>query len=451
MEKKLLDALVATNGVWLSRSGLLHGVKDIEVVRKNIHIVTDCGETFTVRNSRSSRSARALRYNKYRKVCKRCKLSDERIERFVKKTFKKPGSTVSVLSTTKKTPKKPKATVVRSVSTQTTIPGEQSMGTKERATTDALNEINAKTVAENKPTVAENKQPEKKVAVERKKDQSGRTVKDQTEKKIEYSPSQIERIKALSTPGDKLSQREELPEFKILEKELIGKRKDELKNIYEEERENELGKLERTITAFFTQRGFLEIKSPIMIPLEYIHRMGIDQDDHLSKQIFKVGDNMCLRPMLAPCLYNCLRKFDKVLPDPVRIFEIGTCYRKESDGSRHLEEFTMLNFCQMGSNCTRKNLENIIGEFLDHLGIEYTIEADSCMVYGETMDVMHGELELSSAVVGPIPLDREWGVSKPWIGAGFGLERLLKVKHDYRNIRRASRSELYYNGINTNL
>ncbi len=430
MEKKLLDALVATNGVWLSRSGLLHGVKDIEVVRKNIHIVTDCGETFTVRNSRSSRSARALRNNKYRKVCKRCKLSDERIERFVKKTFKKPGSTVSVLSTKKKTPKKPKATVVRSVSTQTTRPGEQSMGTNERATADARNDTNTKTVSQNKTTVEQNKSPEN---------------------KIKYSPSQIERIKALSTPGDKLSQRDSLPEFKVLEKELINKRKDELKKIYEQDRENELGKLERTITAFFTQRGFLEIKSPIMIPMEYIQRMGIDQDDHLSKQIFKVGDNMCLRPMLAPCLYNCLRKFDNVLPDPLRIFEIGTCYRKESDGSRHLEEFTMLNFCQMGSNCTRKSLENIIGEFLDHLGIEYTIEADSCMVYGETLDVMHGELELSSAVVGPIPLDREWGVSKPWIGAGFGLERLLKVKHDYRNIRRASRSELYYNGINTNL
>ena len=54
------------------------------------------------------------------------------------------------------------------------------------------------------------------------------------------------------------------------------------------------------------------------------------------------------------------------------------------------------------------------------------------MVYGDTLDVMHGDLELSSAVVGPIPLDREWGIDKPWIGAGFGLERLLKVKHKFQ-------------------
>jgi len=58
---------------------------------------------------------------------------------------------------------------------------------------------------------------------------------------------------------------------------------------------------------------------------------------------------------------------------------------------------------------------------------------------GDTLDVMHGDLELSSAVVGPVPLDREWGIDKPWIGAGFGLERLLKVMHDFKNIKRAAK------------
>jgi pyrrolysyl-tRNA synthetase len=111
----------------------------------------------------------------------------------------------------------------------------------------------------------------------------------------------------------------------------------------------------------------------------------------------------------------------------------------------------MLNFCQMGSNCTRDELEYLIKELLDFLGIEYRIEADSCMVYGDTIDVMHKKMELSSAVVGPIPMDMDWGVNKPWIGAGFGLERLLKAKHDFKNIKRAARSEAYYNGISINL
>jgi len=72
-------------------------------------------------------------------------------------------------------------------------------------------------------------------------------------------------------------------------------------------------------------------------------------------------------------------------------------------------------------------------------------------VYGNTIDIMHGDMEISSAVVGPIPQDLDWGVTKPWMGAGMGLERLLKVKHKYINIKRSSRSISYYNGITTNL
>jgi pyrrolysyl-tRNA synthetase len=221
--------------------------------------------------------------------------------------------------------------------------------------------------------------------------------------------------------------------------------------MYEENREHGLAKLERDISLFLVERGFAEVRTSVIIPAEYIERMGITEKDPLSKQIFRVDDKLRLRPMLAPGLYNYLRKFDNILPDPVRIFEIGTCYRKESDGTDHLEEFTMLNFCQMGSGCTRKNLEILIDDLLGYLGISYEIAADNCMVYGDTIDIMHGDLEISSAVVGPIPQDIDWGVTKPWIGAGFGLERLLKIKHGYGNVKRGSRSETYYNGIYLNL
>jgi pyrrolysyl-tRNA synthetase len=269
--------------------------------------------------------------------------------------------------------------------------------------------------------------------------------------KTEFTQSQKNRILSLLGSGEMISFKKEKRSFTEIESTLLTQRKQELRLIYEEDRENLLGKLERTITEFFVDRGFLEIKSPIMIPFEYMERMGVGEDKKLAEQIFRVDENMCLRPMLAPGLYNCLRKFDNVLPDPIRIFEIGPCYRKESDGKSHLEEFTMLNFCQMGSRCTRENLEYLIEDFLEFLGIDYEIVADSCMVYGNTIDVMHKDLELSSAVVGPIPMDMDWGVDKPWMGAGFGLERLLKVKHDFKNIKRAARSESYYNGISTNL
>lgn len=407
MERKTLDALIEANGVWLSRNGLLHGVREFKVSTKFIHITTDCGKTFTVRNSRRSRGARMLRYNKYRKACKHCKPSADLITRFVKKEFNKK-SEARVISSTPAPKKKPKpaSTVVKSV------------------------------VNTNVESLTTTKVPEE---------------KPEKPKGISYTDSQKERIKALLTPADDISFPDGLPEFRELESMLVKKRREDLREMYEEDREHGLAQLERKLSMFFVERGFAEVRTSILIPQEYIERMGITEEDPLSKQIFRVDNKTCLRPMLAPGLYNYLRKFDKVLPDPIRIFEIGTCYRKESDGSAHLEEFTMLNFCQMGSGCNRESLIAIIDELLEFLGIDYEIEGDSCMVYGDTIDIMHEDLELSSAVVGPIDQDLDWGVNKPWMGAGFGLERLLKVRHNYSNIKRGSRSETYYNGINLNL
>ena len=420
MEKKPLNALISATGLWMSRTGMLHKIRHNEVSRKKIYIEMECGDQLVVNNSRNSRTARAFRHQKYRKTCKHCRVSEEDITNFYS-AVNENKSSVTIKSVS--TPRVRKA-----------IP---------------------KSIARN-PKLLENSSS--KVPIEEIESTSSFTVSKSTESmsarvpihETRFTQSQLDRLETLVFSGDKTSLNTGLS-FRELESELLARRKEDLKRIYVEERENNLGKLERDITKFFVERGFLEIKSPILIPAEYVERMGIDNDTELSKQVFRVDKNLCLRPMLAPGLYNYLHKLDKVLPDPIRIFEIGPCYRKESDGKDHLEEFTMLNFCQMGSNCSREDLEIIIREFLDYLEIDFEIVGDSCMVYGETLDVMHGNLELSSAVVGPIPLDREWGINKPWIGAGFGLERLLKVMHNFKNVKRAARSESYYNGIPTNL
>ena len=421
MEKKPLNDLISETGLWMSRTGTLHKIKHNEVSKTKIYVEMKCGDQLVANNSRSSRTARALRHYKYKKTCKRCKVSDEDIDNFLTKVSEnKSNVKVKVVSTPKVNKAMPKSIARNSKPLENPMQAQESISTSGSSPVSAA----TKSVA-SLPSQA----PAPASALTR---------------------SQLDRLEALLSPGDKISLNEGLP-FGKLESELLAKRKGDLQRIYAEEQENYLGKLERDITKFFVDRGFLEIKSPILIPAEYIERMGINSDNELSKQVFRIDKNLCLRPMLAPNLYNYLRKFDKVLPDPIKIFEIGPCYRKESDGKEHLEEFTMLNFCQMGSGCTRENLESIIREFLDHLKIDFEIVGDSCMVYGETLDVMHGNLELSSAVVGPIPLDREWGIDKPWIGAGFGLERLLKVIHNFKNVKRASRSESYYNGIPTNL
>lgn len=418
MDKKPLDALISATGLWMSRTGMLHKIKHYEVSRRKIYIEMACGDHLVVNNSRSCRTARALRHHKYRKTCKHCKVSNEDITNFLTNLSESKTSVkVKVVSAPKVKKAMPKS--VSRAPKPLENPSAQASTNKSGSVPLPAKSALSSSIPASAPAPA-------------------------------LTRSQLDRVEALLSPEDKISLNVTKP-FRELESELVTRRKDDFQRIYAGDRENYLGKLERDITKFFVDRGFLEIKSPILIPAEYVERMGINNDTELSKQVFRIDKNLCLRPMLAPNLYNYLRKLDRILPDPIKIFEIGPCYRKESDGKEHLEEFTMVNFCQMGSGCTRENLEALIKEFLDYLEIDFEIIGDSCMVYGDTLDIMHGDLELSSAVVGPVPLDREWGIDKPWIGAGFGLERLLKVMHNFKNIKRASRSESYYNGISTSL
>ncbi|WP_094227644.1 pyrrolysine--tRNA(Pyl) ligase [Methanolobus psychrotolerans] len=443
MEKKPLDTLISKNGLWVSRNGHLHGIKKCETSQKYIRIEMDCGEVITVRNSKSSRSARSLRNHKFQKPCKQCRLPEDRIREFSKRIAGKDEAEIKIIRSFRLEPEKP----VHEEISQPNMPE-----IKINPPSNVHDEKRAGAVNTNDHTNKQVSTPKSKNNNSSPSKIPNKTFQQQSQsRKTEFTPLQKTRILSLLGPGEMISFSKEKRSFGELESILLTERKKDIREIYENSRENLLGKLERNITEFFVDMGFLEVKSPILIPFEYMERMGVGEDKKLSEQIFRVGDNMCLRPMLAPGLYNHLRKFDNVLPDPVRIFEIGPCYRKESDGNSHLEEFTMLNFCQMGSRCTRDNLEYIIEEFLEFLGIEYEIAEDSCMVYGQTIDIMHKNMELSSAVVGPISMDMDWGIDKPWIGAGFGLERLLKAKHDFKNIKRAARSESYYNGVSINL
>ena len=59
--------------------------------------------------------------------------------------------------------------------------------------------------------------------------------------------------------------------------------------------------------------------------------------------------------------------------------------------------------------------------------------------------------EVCSAGLGPHPLDGNWGIVDPWVGLGFGLERLIMAREGYPNIERAGRSLSYVDGVRLNL
>jgi phenylalanyl-tRNA synthetase alpha chain len=116
----------------------------------------------------------------------------------------------------------------------------------------------------------------------------------------------------------------------------------------------------------------------------------------------------------------------------------------------------MLNLVEMGlpMESREKRLEELAGLIAGAADIgEYRLQSCSSAVYGETIDVVAGEddVELGSGAMGPHPLDHAWRIREPWVGIGFGLERLLMVGEGSQNLKRMGRSLSYLDGIRLNI
>jgi len=73
--------------LWPARSGILHGIKEIEKKGKYAVITTHCGKTFQIVDSRNSRAARWLRNKWIGKPCDLCKIPEWKLEKYSKTYF----------------------------------------------------------------------------------------------------------------------------------------------------------------------------------------------------------------------------------------------------------------------------------------------------------------------------------------------------------------------------
>ncbi|MDD4402188.1 MAG: pyrrolysine--tRNA(Pyl) ligase large subunit [Desulfitobacteriaceae bacterium] len=242
--------------------------------------------------------------------------------------------------------------------------------------------------------------------------------------------------------------------FKKLERELARENRDELLALKNDTLRPLLCRLESRLVDRLTQEGFVQVVTPILLSKGMLYKMTITSDHPLVKQVFWVDKDKCLRPMLAPNLYSLLRDLRRLWGKPVRIFEVGPCFRKESQGAYHLNEFTMLNLVELNDidGQQEERLSELAAIAMDAVGItNYRLEKDECHVYGNTIDVMSGDLELGSGAYGPHKLDDAWGIIDPWVGIGFGLERLVVTVKGHKNIHRAGRSLSYLDGARLNI
>lgn len=241
--------------------------------------------------------------------------------------------------------------------------------------------------------------------------------------------------------------------FQEQERLLVHQGKLRLQELREITKRPSLCVLEQKLVEALTQKGFVQVVTPTIISKISLAKMSVSDDHSLFSQVFWLDPKRCLRPMLAPNLYTLWKDLLRLWEKPIRIFEIGTCYRKESKGALHLNEFTMLNLTELGlpEDQRQQRLEELAALVMDTVGItDYQLELTTSVVYGDTLDVIKG-IELGSSAMGPHVLDDQWGIIDPWVGIGFGLERLLMVKEEAQNVQSMGRSLTYLDGVRLNI
>jgi phenylalanyl-tRNA synthetase alpha chain len=244
--------------------------------------------------------------------------------------------------------------------------------------------------------------------------------------------------------------------FQLLEKGLVRSARRKLDELRAGHRRPRLCRLENRLAEVLADDGFVQVTTPTIMSSALLAKMSIDDHHPLASQIFWLGKDRCLRPMLAPHLYFVLKDLLRIWEKPVRLFEIGSCFRKESQGAQHANEFTMLNLVEMGLDpeIRQNRLEDLAALIARTAGIDnYWFQPVDSAVYGETVDIVAGDnrLEIGSSAMGPHVLDHAWQITDAWVGIGFGLERLLMVAENIKSLGRVGRNLGYLDGIRLNL
>ena len=84
-----LFRLIEKIKLWPARSGILHGIKSIDIMGDQARVTTHCNKTFMVNNSRNSRAARWLRNKWFNAACPACGVPDWKLEKYASTQFRR--------------------------------------------------------------------------------------------------------------------------------------------------------------------------------------------------------------------------------------------------------------------------------------------------------------------------------------------------------------------------
>ena len=149
---------------------------------------------------------------------------------------------------------------------------------------------------------------------------------------ITWTPIQKQRLKELNISSILQERRFESASerdlaFQDLERQLVTKGRRHLAQFQKFIKRPLLSRLEQQLTEALNLRGFVQVMTPTIIAKGSLAKMSIDDKHPLFSQVFWLDAKRCLRPMLAPNLYTLWKALLRFWQPPIRLFEIGTCYR----------------------------------------------------------------------------------------------------------------------------
>ncbi|MBK5253944.1 MAG: pyrrolysine--tRNA(Pyl) ligase large subunit [Peptostreptococcaceae bacterium] len=270
-----------------------------------------------------------------------------------------------------------------------------------------------------------------------------------------FTVTQIERLKQLNCDNDILelefSDNEDRNiKFREIEISSVKKGKENIKNLLNNKHITISDEVGNKLSKWLMTKDYTKVLTPTIISKDQLKAMTIDEENHLFSQVFWIDKNKCLRPMLAPNLYVVMRELRRITKEPVKIFEIGSCFRKESQGAKHMNEFTMLNMVEIASVEDGKQLDTLKAlahGAMEALGVKnYELVVEKSAVYGSTIDIEINGIEVASGSYGPHDLDANWDVFDTWVGIGFGIERLAMAMEGSATIKKYGRSINFIDG-----
>lgn len=74
--------------LWPSRTGTLHGIRNVTLKGAYIELTTHCGHKMRTKNSKTGRVSRWLRNKWYVRACPECKIPDWKLGKFSSTSFR---------------------------------------------------------------------------------------------------------------------------------------------------------------------------------------------------------------------------------------------------------------------------------------------------------------------------------------------------------------------------